>query len=305
MKFGVGPAGPGRLGEPEVAAGFAQLAEEVGFESLWTAEHLVVPTGYGPSHPYSADGTMHWPDDIAWSESLVWLAFAAAHTSRITLATGVVVLPQRNPIVFAKQTATLDVLSGGRLLLGVGTGWLREEGEAVGIDWHRRGRMTDEHIAAVRALWSTPEQSFAGDFVEFTAANCFPKPVRPSGVPIVVAGHSDAAARRAGRLGDGFFPIADETRLAHLLDVMRSAASEAGRDAQQIEVTVHAPPARDADDAGGGVDLATMRRLADLGVSRFVYDLPVGPGALATSVTVDELAEPMRRFADGVVDRWR
>jgi probable F420-dependent oxidoreductase len=185
----------------------------------------------------------------------------AALTTNVRLATGILILPQRNPVVLAKECATIDVLSGGRLTLGIGIGWLKEEFDAIGIPFDERTRRTDEYVRALRALWSVDE-THDGEFASFANARSYPKPVQDGGIPIVVGGHTKGAARRAGRLGDGFFPARAEN-LSDLLDEMRRAAKDAGRDPDAIEVTTGGPPS---------VDFA--KQLADQGVTRIVMPPP-------------------------------
>jgi probable F420-dependent oxidoreductase len=265
VKFGIVFANAGPASQPDHAVALAQLAEEAGFESLWTVEHVVVPAGYESQYPYSRDGRMPGGEDVPIPDPLVWLAWAGAHTSRINLATGILIVPQRNPVVLAKEVATLDVLSGGRVVLGVGVGWLREEFDAIGVPFEQRGARTDDSIAALRALWTQPEPTYHGSFSSFERAKSWPKPVRDGTVPIVVGGHSEAAARRAGRLGDGFFPArGDLDKLPALIDVMRKAAADAGRDPDAVEITT-----------GGAMDVDTARRYEDLGVARLVIP-PLG-----------------------------
>src|SRR5262245_12577483 len=196
-------------------------------------------------------------------DPLVWLSFVAAHTTTLKLATGILIVPQRNPLVLAKEVATLDKLSGGRTLLGVGVGWLEEEFDALGIPFADRGARLDDHIAAMRALWTQDRASHHSEFTNFDAAISLPKPAQGS-VPIVVGGHSKPAARRAGRLGDGFFPgRGEDDQLRELIATMRAAASDVGRDPDAIEVTAGTALAF-ADDAP-----AQLRRWGeDLGVAR-------------------------------------
>src|SRR4051812_39386802 len=168
MKFGVIFANVGPMGRPEGAIGIGQAAEAAGIESLWTVEHTVVPKGYQSAYPYADSGRMPGPEDSPIPDPLIWLTWVAAHTSTIRLATGILILPQRNPVVLAKEVATLDVLSGGRVDLGVGVGWLEEEFTAIGLPFDDRGRRTDDHIAALRALWTQSPASHQGEFTSFT-----------------------------------------------------------------------------------------------------------------------------------------
>src|SRR5689334_20693406 len=220
MKFGLMFANAGPLGGPDMTVAVAQLCEELGFESLWTVEHVVVPSGYESEYPYSPDGRMPGGESVPIPDPLVWLAFVAGVTTRIRLATGILILPQRNPLVLAKELATLDLLSRGRMELGVGVGWLREEFDALGVPFERRGARTDEYVDVLRRVWREPETSYDGEFTRFAPVKSFPKPARPNGVPVHIGGHTDASARRAGRLGDGYFPGRTGDDFDHLLDVM-------------------------------------------------------------------------------------
>ncbi|HEV7887670.1 MAG TPA: LLM class F420-dependent oxidoreductase [Acidimicrobiales bacterium] len=284
MKFGIifantGPAAT----DPAYAAEFAQLAEENGIESLWTVEHVVVPAGYESEYPYSKDGRMPGGEDLDIPDPLIWLTHIAAATRSIKLATGILILPQRNPVVLAKQVATLDRLSGGRVVLGVGVGWLKEEFDALGIPFDSRGARTDDYVEALRVLWREDEPTYHGAFADFERAKSFPKPAQPGGPPIIVGGHTTAAARRAGRLGDGFFPGRGKLEeLGGLLDEMRRAAKDAGRDPDAIEVT-----------AGGAMDVEGAKPYAELGVSRLVIP-PLG-------YDLGTLREQLPRFADNVI----
>jgi len=283
MKFGIIFANAGPLGEPETTTGLAQLAEEHGFESLWTVEHTVVPAGYESEYPYSEDGKMPGGDAVSITDPLIWMTWVAAVTTRIRVATGILILPQRNPVTLAKELATLDRLSRGRLDLGIGVGWLQEEFDALGIPFEDRGARTDEYIEALRALWTDDPASFKGKFVSFERCHSNPKPVQPGGIPITVGGHSKAAARRAGRLGDGFFPGRFRPEeLEPLLAVMRESATDAGRDPDKIEIT-----------AGGAFDLDGVKRFADLGVDRMVIP-PLG-------FDLETLKGTIGDFADSVI----
>jgi len=282
MDFGIMFANVGPAVLPDYAASLGQLAEENGFESLWTVEHVVVPAGYESEYPYSPTGRMPGPEESPIPDPLVWLTHVGAHTTRIKLATGVLILPQRNPVVLAKEVATLDVLSGGRVVLGVGVGWLREEFEIIGVPFGERGPRTDESIEALRALWTQDEPAFHGTFFDFEGAKSYPKPAQGS-VPIVVGGHTKPAARRAGRLGDGFFPArTSPDELKELLDEMTRAAKDAGRDPDAIEVT-----------AGGAMDVDGIKAFADLGVRRLVLP-PLG-------FDLETLKQQLGNFAENVI----
>jgi probable F420-dependent oxidoreductase len=243
LKYAVlAPVAAGTTAEPAWIGEFAVHAEACGFESIVVVEHTVVISGYDSAYPYATSGRMELADDCRIPDPLDLLAFLAGRTSRIILATGVLVLPNHHPVMLAKRAATLDSLSGGRLRLCVGMGWMREEVEACGTDFASRGRRADEAIDVLRALWaeSGPEgATHRGEFFEFARAMSYPKPVHPNGVPIHIGGHSVAAARRAGRRGDGLQPLGvvgdDLRRLVHL---MRTEADKAGRDPDRLELTL-------------------------------------------------------------------
>ena len=278
MKFGIIFANTGPFTDPGAAVEMALAAEAAGFESISTVEHVVIPEGYESTYPYDRSGKMPGSDDAPIPDPLIWLAFLAARTTTIRLATGILILPQRKPVVLAKELATLDHLSGGRMDLGVGIGWLAEEFEALGIPFAERAARTDDAVGALRALWSQDVASYEGTFTSF--ANCISKPHPVGGsIPIHIGGHSEAAARRAGRLGDGFFPgEGNHAKLAALIEIARNAAADAGRDPQQLEIT----------SGGRGVfgpgALDEVAALADLGVDRVVV-----PAFLFYADTADAL----------------
>jgi probable F420-dependent oxidoreductase len=286
MKFGIAFANTGPFARPDGAAAIAGAAEQAGFDSLWTVEHVVVPREYASTYPYSPKGKMPGGSDFDIPDPLIWLTWVASRTTNLRLGTGILILPQRNPVVLAKEVATLDVLSGGRMLLGVGIGWLEEEFEIIGASFPQRARRTEEYVDAMRALWSQDAATFDGETVRFAEAISRPRPVGRE-VPVHIGGHTAAAARRAGRLGDGFFPAKGD--VPALIDEMRNAAEEAGRDPDAIEVT-----ASGAAVAGGGdAALDEIGRLTDLGVSRIaVPPLSYDPAAIA---------DVLGRFGDEVI----
>lgn len=287
MRLGVSPVvGAGvRLSDPELACGLAQMLERTGCESVWAVEHVVVPSSYESRYPYGSTGRMPLQPDDDIPDPLHWLTFVAACTVHLALGTGMLILPEHNPLHLAKRLATLDRLSGGRLIAGVGIGWLSEEYDALGVSFERRGARADEYIRVLRALWSPGAANLAGEFVRFAGVHSEPKPVRPEGIPLLVGGHSPASARRAGRLGDGFFPLgADADGVADLVRVVRDAERAAGREPGTVEITAGAP--REASDA---------QRLADLGVRRLIMSVKVGDLARAE--------EKILRYQDRVVRR--
>jgi probable F420-dependent oxidoreductase len=264
MKFGLMFVNSGPFSNPDLLAHLATTAENCGFESLWTVEHVVIPKGYQSPYPYSEDGKIPGGEEVAIPDPLLPLGFIAAITKKIKLATGVMILPQRHPLYVAKELATLDVLSGGRTILGIGSGWLKEEFDALGLDFHVRGARTDEAIKSLRAAWGDNPSSFHGKHFNFGPLASFPKPAQSKGVAIHIGGHSTAAARRAGRLGDGFFPaLNDTTKLKELFGLMRDEAGKAGRDANAIELSCI-----------GRATVEAVKPLQDVGIARVILAPP-------------------------------
>src|SRR3954452_18568133 len=199
MKLGLFSMNMGPCSEPDALATAATAAEEAGFDSLWAGEHVVLPDPQVPPSPMA-------PQDPAL-DPLLALAWAAAATSRLRLATGIVILPQRNPVVLAKQVASLDVLSAGRVTLGVGVGYLEPEFRAIGADFENRGAVTDEYLDAMDRLWYDEHPEFHGRFADFAGIDAYPRPVqRP--IPIVIGGHSEPAFRRAVARAQGWYGFA-------------------------------------------------------------------------------------------------
>jgi probable F420-dependent oxidoreductase len=286
VKIGIAFANAGPFASPDLFSALARTADEAGFESLWTVEHVVVPVGYQTAYPYSESGRMPGPENAPIPDPILPLAFAAAQTARIRLATGILILPQRHPVYVAKEIATLDVLSRGRAMLGVGIGWLREEFDVVGVPFRERAPRTEEAIRAIRTLWAEKPEPFRGRFFSWAPVESNPKPVQTGGVPIVVGGHGAGAARRAARGGDGFFPArGDLERMPALLAALRDECARVGRDPAGIEVS--AGVAR--------LDRDLVRRFEDLGVARLV----IGPPAFDP----DGLRRALHAIADEVIAR--
>jgi len=287
MKFGLRYASLGRYANGPAAVELAQAAEAAGFDSIWTVEHVVVPHAYQSRYPYSPTGRMGpGLEDFPIPDPLIWLAYVASATRTLKLGTAILILPQRNPVVTAKAVATLDHLAGaGRVLLGIGVGWLAEEFATLGVPFADRGARTDEYVAAMRALWGQERASFTGRFVTFSDVFCRPRPAAGR-IPIVVGGDTVAAARRAGRLGDGYFPARGAP--AELFDEMRRAAVAAGRDPSGIEITVSAP-----------TEIAEIEALAKRGVARVAVPVSSGAGLPAQVKTPDDVV----RYGKDVIAR--
>jgi alkanesulfonate monooxygenase SsuD/methylene tetrahydromethanopterin reductase-like flavin-dependent oxidoreductase (luciferase family) len=247
--------------DAESALELCRRAEAVGFESVWGGEHVVLPDSIASRYPYTADGKIPAEPETPIPDPLIWLAFVAAASPTLRLGTCILIVPQRNPLVLAKELATLDRLSGGRVELGLGVGWLKEEFDALGVPWDRRGARNDE-------------------FVDFEPVTCNPRPVNGY-IPVIVGGDTDAAVRRAVRIADGYFPgEGDFERLRELIGRVRRAAEEADRDPATIAINAMFG-AQMADPEAG------VAQMAELGVDRIMVPafLFAGPEGL------DRLAE--------------
>ena len=294
----------------EGAKRLALAAEAAGFDSVVVIEHVVWPTHYESKYPYAPTGRLPGNPDTKLPDPLIWMAFAAAVTKTLRFLTGVLILPQRNPVVLAKELATLDYMSGGRIDLGIGVGWLKEEFEALGVPFAKRGARTDECIQAMRALWDKDDASFSGDFVDFTGMSCNPKPAKGR-IPIIIGGHSEAAARRAAALGDGFFPATGSpVAVEPLIALMKKTAGELGRDPASIEVTTGCPGAL---PGAGGDPLQAVRDAAArcvgrvvLPVTAFMQGLPASSGSAQhgrtlTGLQPGALEERLAEFGTKVI----
>jgi probable F420-dependent oxidoreductase len=244
--------------EPEGAARVARLAEQLGYDSLWAGEHVVVPSPRVPPSPMEPDEPILDP--------LVALAHLAAHTERVRLGTGVIILPQRNPVVLAKQVASLDVLSGGRLILGIGVAYLEPEMTAIGVPMEGRGARADEYLAAMRSLWEDEAPAYHGKHVDFEGVDSHPRPLqRP--LPVVVGGHTERAFLRAARHADGWYGFLIGLRaMAEHREGLRAAAERAGR-SEPLHVSIS--PSRPLDEE-------TVAAYAELGVDRLIPIPPPG-----------------------------
>jgi probable F420-dependent oxidoreductase len=256
MRLGLFGANMGPCATAEGAVRIGVLAERLGYDSLWMGEHVVAPRPRVRPSPMEPDYPILDP--------IVTLALMAAETERVRLATGIVILPQRNPVVLAKQVASLDVLSGGRLVLGIGVGYLEPEMRAVGVPMEGRGSRADEYLQAMRCLWDDEPPAFRGSEVALEGVDAYPRPIqRP--LPVVVAGHSRAAHRRAARFADGWYGFRlDRASTAEQLESLRREEEPAGRE-RRLEVTV---------SPSEPLNAAIVREFADLGVDRLAIMPP-------------------------------
>jgi len=280
---------------PQDAKRLALAAEAAGFESVVAIEHVVIPTNYSSRYPYSESGRMSSGIDTPRPDPLAWLTYVGALTSRLKLITGVLVLPQRNPLVLAKHLATIDHLTGGRLELGIGVGWLREEFEALGVPFERRGARTNDYIQAMQALWDSNDASYQGEFVSFHGMSCNPKPMNGR-VPIIVGGNSKPAIRRAAQFGNGYFPATGETsfNVADAIKALQQEARAVGRDPKEIKVMTGCP---DALPGSGKDPLTAVAAKTDAGVDRVVLPLSAFEADLETMLA--EFGENVIAHVDG------
>lgn len=265
MKIGYFAIGIGPAAAPEAIRVAAQTAEECGFYSLWAPEHVVLLDQYDSKYPYSKDGRlpgMNTTVDIL--DPYVALTFAAALTKTIRLGTGISLIPERSPVVTAKEIASLDKLSNGRFDLGVGIGWLAEEFTAVGVPWERRAERTREYLKAMKLLWTQENPEFKGEFCSFPKVRMYPKPVQKPHPPIIFGGESTPALKRVGEVGDGWFGVNVTPEAAPGLIVrMKQYAQAAGRDSEKLTFAV-------SPGIGSPVDMDMVKRFRDAGVHQVI-----------------------------------
>jgi probable F420-dependent oxidoreductase len=277
MRFGVFGINFGACADPAVQRRVAVAAEETGFESLWTGEHVAMPL---------RDNPVPAPPETPFLDSIVALTRVAALTTRIRLGTGILVLPHHNPVLLAKTLASLDVVSGGRLIAGFAGGYVAAEFRALGIDFHRRGAITDDSLAAMRALWTQAEPAYAGRFARFDGIRFEPKPVQRPHPPIVIGGRVPAALERAARVGDGWYGFAltvEET--APIIAELRRLRAATPRAAEPLEISLTTfEPLTDA----------LVERASAVGIDRLIV-YPLVPG--------DELEGVVRELGARFVGR--
>jgi probable F420-dependent oxidoreductase len=308
MEFGFSLPSRGQAATMQNMRLLAQHVEALGLDSVWVSDHIIVPRQIDSFYPYDPEGRFPSAPDQDYYEPLTTLAFLAASTARVRLGTSVLILPYRNALLTAKMVSTLDALSGGRVILGIGVGWMEEEFDALGLDtFHQRGEVSDEYIQVFRTLWTSAQPGFAGKYVRFADIGFAPKPTRQPHPPIWIGGHTPPAIRRAARLGDGWHPIGLRAPASLTPHEMREAvarlrdeASQAGRNPQDITISFRAPLAFDNDGGASRQPLTgspaaiqdDIGRYADCGVSHMVFDI--------MTADVAEMQRVMERFTHDV-----
>jgi probable F420-dependent oxidoreductase len=270
MDIGVHLPHVGPQATRETIRTFARRMEELGYDSLWVSDHVVIPRQYESRYPYHPSGQLGWTE-LPLLEPVATLLFVAGVTERVRLGTTVLVVPMRNPVLHAKLLATLDVLSGGRLIFGAGVGWLREEFEALDEPFDHRGARMDEYLTVIKRLWTEDDPSFEGRFYRLSLSNvaCFPRPVQQPHPPLYIGGNTEPALRRAARIGDSWHAAGSPPEeIEAALPKLQQYVREAGRDPAAVPVTVRIP-VRAGDDA---TTLDRLRRYRDLGVTHLCLE---------------------------------
>ena len=263
MKIGITAVGIGKAARPSTIRTVAVHAERLNIATLWAPEHVVLFDNPASKYPYTDDGRFLAGSTITLLDPFIGLTYAAAHTERLRLATGICLVAKHNPLVLAKVIASLDYLSGGRFALGVGIGWAAEEFAALGIPFERRAQRTCEYIEAMRRLWTDPKSSFNGEFVHFDEVRCFPKPAQGGKVPVIFGGESLPALRRVAKYGNGWFGVnLNPDQAAAKISKLHALLDEQGRDRKEIEIII-SPYANE-------ITRDDLRAYHELGVSEFV-----------------------------------
>ncbi len=279
MKVGLIPINIG-VTSVEQMVGLAQMAEQKGFESVWTFEHVIVPEDYASKYPYHPSGKMGAAPETPFIDPLIALTYVAAATDKLRLGTGVNILSQVNPLYMAKQAASLDMLSGGRFMLGVGIGWLKEEFAALGVPFEKRGARFDDYVQAMRKIWAGETVEHESEFISWHGFKSYPLPVQKP-FPIIMGGIKGKIYERIAKYGNGWYaPAGDPAELKGHLDKLKATCDEVGRDFSEIEITCMWP-------GQGGKEF--LDQLAEVGVHRVVTMLG-GPDPVAHIEQVAEAA---------------
>ncbi len=287
------PMTKGITDDPAYVIPLVEMLEDEGIESIWTVEHVIMADQYEPLYPYSDDGRAPTVPETLMPDPLEWLAFAAARTEKLRLGTAVVIASQHSAAILAKRVATLDALSRGRVRLGVGIGWQREEYEAIGVPYRDRGRRLDETIEAMRTLWREEFATYQGKHVSFEKVHMDARPANGESVPILIGGSSEFAARRAGRIGDGWYPyVISPEAFVEGVETIARTASDVGRDPSEIELSIW--PA--SFDFTRTMDVPFVRSYVDAGASRVM----ISQGE-AQAVDLEGQRGFIRRYQDEVL----
>jgi probable F420-dependent oxidoreductase len=265
VKIGVFATFMSPMATPQMIADFGRRAESAGVESIWMGEHVVLFDKMEFPYPGSADGRIPVPENGGMLDTVATFGFLAHATSTLRFGTGICLVPQRNPIYTAKEFATLDWLTGGRIDFGIGVGWCKEEVIACGYSWEDRGARCDEFLELMQSLWTQPVTNYDGQHIQVQGARLDPKPVQSGGLPVIVGGHGAPSLRRAARFGSGWYGFAlDPASTAPVLKQLDAALSDAKRSRQNFEIIITPPY---------NVDAEMIRAFADLGVDRLVVQL--------------------------------
>ena len=309
VTFGTSLPSRGEMAGPEQLRNVAQRAEALGYDHVWVSDHIILPKKVDSFYPYAEDGVATFKPDEPYYEPLSALNFIAGCTQRVRLGTHVLIIPYRNPVLTAKILSTLDVLSGGRVILGAGVGWMEEQFQAMGLDTYKdRGAVTDEYLQVYKELWTKEDASFDGKYYQISDTGFEPKPVQKPHPPVWIGGHSGPAVRRAAKYGDGWMPIGlrppailEPEELAGKIARLRKLTVEAGRAEDAVALTFSTGVV--FNDAAGNSRswmqgtpdqiASDLRQYQDLGVSNFIVNFQGG--------TVPELQENMERFSREVI----
>jgi probable F420-dependent oxidoreductase len=268
MQIGLGFIGAGVSAEPEIISLIASTSEACGYHSLWAPEHIVLLDQYAAQYPYTADGVMPFETmAIDFMDPFLALTYASAVTKKIRLGTGICLLPERHPVVTAKEVASLDKLSNGRFDFGVGIGWMKEEFEALQIPWSKRAHRTRDYLSAMTELWTKAESQYDGEFCSFSSVRSYPKPIQQPHPPIIFGGESKPALRRVGEIGNGWWGVnvSVEDAADHMATI-KGFAEAAGRDPSSL--TYAASP-----QLGGPIALDEVKQYQDLGIDQVIVGI--------------------------------
>ncbi len=310
LTFGCTIPTRGPMSSPEAIRTLAMKAEELGFDHLWVSDHIIIPTQVASFYPYAPDGVAPFVADPnqPYCEPLAALCYLAGCTQRIKLGTHVLVIPYREPVLTAKIIATLDYMSGGRVILGIGVGWMEEEFKALGLDtYSERGKVTDEYLKIFKELWTSDSPEFQGDYSQFSGVSFYPKPIQKPHPPIWVGGHTRAAIRRAAQLGDGWLPIGlrppaelEPEELSEHVDRLRDISERAGRQREAVDIVFSSNIAY--GPSGGGSRRMMSGSIDEIGADIIMYE-QVGVQHFIFGFqgdTPEQMIENMERFSKEV-----